>query len=133
MSTLRRVLIAVVFIVAACNQPATGGGGSGGGAAPAGGPPASVSGKGISKSAPFRLSGNYNVTWTAKADSAVGCYHGGDLSRADGTFFFESLANEILNDAATHTGSTRLYNVPDAQYYVNANSGCTWTFTFTPA
>lgn len=94
--------------------------------------PITIKGKGISKSAPFHLAGgSYAVTWTAKASDSVGCYHGASLARADGTYMFEVLANEIISDAKPHTGSTNVYNVDDAQYYIDGSSGCTWSFTFT--
>jgi hypothetical protein len=92
-----------------------------------------VKGTGISKSKPFHLAGNYAVTWTAQSSSSVGCYHGADLQRADGTTMFETLVNESISDAKPHTGATNLYNLDDAQYYVDASSGCAWSFTFTPA
>jgi hypothetical protein len=93
--------------------------------------PITISGKGISKSTKFPLAGDYEVTWTAKASSSSGCYHGASLERADGTSMFELLVNEIINDAKSHTGTTNLYNVDAADYYVDASSGCTWSFTFT--
>jgi hypothetical protein len=92
-----------------------------------------VKGTGISKSKPFHLAGNYAVTWTAQSSSSVGCYHGADLQRADGTAMFETLVNEVFSDAKSHTGSTNLYNLDDAQYYVDASSGCAWSFTFNPS
>jgi hypothetical protein len=95
--------------------------------------PVTVSGSGIEKSKPFTLSGTYSVTWKATPDSDVGCYHGADLERADGSPTFESLVNEILDSKAPKSGTTQVYNLDSASYYVDANSGCSWTFTFTPS
>lgn len=92
-----------------------------------------ITGSGISKSQPFELEGDYNVTWTATPDSDVGCYHGANLQRADGSSIFEVLANELLNSKAPKTGSTRLYGLDRGRYYVDASSGCAWSFTFSPA
>jgi hypothetical protein len=101
-------------------------------AAPPARTPVTVTGSGISKSKPFHLEGNYAVDWTATPASSGGCFHGASLERADGTSLFESLANAILKDAEPKTGSTNLYNLDAADYYVNASSGCEWSFTFKP-
>ena len=94
--------------------------------------PVTITGSGISKSKPFALAGDYEVTWTAQADSSGGCYHGASLQRADGEFTFETLVNELISDAKPHSGTTNLYNLDATQYYVDASSGCSWSFTFTP-
>jgi hypothetical protein len=93
-----------------------------------------ITGTGISKSAPFHLNGGtYEVTWKATPSSSVGCYHGASLGAVDpSAFVFETLANELLDSAAPKTGSTFIYNLPSGDYYVNASSGCSWSFTFTP-
>lgn len=95
--------------------------------------PHTLTGSGISKTAPFDLQGDYTVTWQATPDSQYGCYMGASLERADGQFIDELLVNEILNSSAPKSGSTRLYGLDAARYYVDANSGCKWSFTFTPA
>jgi hypothetical protein len=91
-----------------------------------------VSGKGISKSKTFNLAGDYEVTWTAQADSHVGCYHGASLARKDGEYVDGTLVNEIFKDAKKHTGTTNLYGLDATAYYVDASSGCSWSFTFAP-
>jgi len=91
-----------------------------------------VKGKGISSSKAFRLAGNYELQWVAIADSSVGCYHGANLERADGTFMFETLANEIIDGKKPVSGVSNLFNLDDAEYYVDASSGCDWEFTFVP-
>lgn len=91
-----------------------------------------ITGSGISKSAPFTLSGDYEVRWTATPTSDSGCYHGASLERADGEFMNETLANEILDNRTPQSGATRLYGMDDARYYVDASSGCKWSFTFSP-
>ncbi len=93
--------------------------------------PVTISGHGISKSKPFHLSGNYAVTWTAQASSRSGCFNGATLKRVDGTFMYETLDNDIFNDSQKHSGSTNLYNLDDADYYIDASSGCEWSYTFT--
>lgn len=131
------IFVVVVFVALALIGGAGRGAPSGGGASPAGGAdtrtPVTVNGSGISKSKAFRLSGNYSVSWKATPDTDVGCYHGADLERADGEFTFEPLVNEILDGKASKSGTTQLYNLNAAEYYVDANSGCSWSFTFTPA
>jgi len=92
-----------------------------------------ITGKGIQKSKPFALQGDYTVTWNATPDSSVGCYHGASLERVDGTFLNETLVNELLNSKASASGETNLYGLDAARYYIQANSGCTWSFTFSPA
>jgi len=91
-----------------------------------------VTGKGISSSKAFRLAGNYMLQWVAVADSSVGCYHGANLKRADGTFMFETIANEMIENKKPVTGETNLFNLEDAEYYVDVSSGCDWEFTFIP-
>jgi hypothetical protein len=91
-----------------------------------------VKGKGISSSKAFRLAGNYELQWVATADSSVGCYHGATLKRADGTFMFETIANEMIDSKKPVSGETNLFNLDDAEYYVDASSGCDWEFTFVP-
>lgn len=91
-----------------------------------------VEGSGISSSKAFRLSGSYVLQWVATADSSVGCYHGASLERADGTFMFETIANELIDSKKPVSGETNLYNLDDAEYYVDASSGCDWVFTFIP-
>jgi hypothetical protein len=126
------VLVALALIGGAGNVPP-----AGGASTPAGGAgaraPVSVTGSRTAKSKAFPLSGNYSVAWKATPDGEVGCYHGAHLERADGAFLFETLVNEIVDGKASKSGSTQLYNLDAAQYYVDANSGCSWTFTFTPA
>lgn len=91
-----------------------------------------VKGKGIGKSKPFKLAGAYLVQWIATPSSSVGCYHGASLKRVDGTFLFETLVNELLNSKKPAEGETNLYDLDEADYFVDASSGCSWTFTFVP-
>jgi len=72
------------------------------------------------------------LQWVAVADSSVGCYHGANLKRADGTFMFETIANEMIENKKPVTGETNLFNLEDAEYYVDVSSGCDWEFTFIP-
>ena len=44
----------------------------------------------------------------------------------------ESLVSASLNDAKPKTGTNQIYNLAPADYYVNASSGCGWSFTFRP-
>jgi hypothetical protein len=82
--------------------------------------------------APFHLNGgNYKVDWTATPASSTGCYHGASLGAVDpNQLLLEPLANELLSSKAPKTGSTFIYNLP-GDYYVDASSGCAWSFTFT--
>ena len=91
-----------------------------------------VKGSGISSSKPFHLAGNYLVNWIATPKSSYGCYHGASLKRTDGTFMFETIGNEVLNSGKSSKGETNLYNLDDADYYIDASSGCKWVYTFTP-
>ncbi len=90
-----------------------------------------IKGSGTSKSKPFALAGTYAVEWTATPDGT--CYHGAFLERADGERVSETLVNEILKGAKAKTGSTHLYNLDPADYYIDATSGCAWSFTITPS
>lgn len=91
-----------------------------------------VKGNGISQSKPFHLGGSYAVGWVATPKSSYGCYHGAYLKRADGTFLFETLGNEMLNSGKAAKGETNLFGLDDADYYIDASSGCKWVYTFTP-
>jgi hypothetical protein len=96
--------------------------------------PAAVTVKGAksSKTEPFHLAGSYLVTWTATPDGAIGCVQGGFLKPVDGSHYFEDLGSGVLPDASAGIGTTHLYNVPDAKYFVEGTSGCaSWTYTFT--
>jgi hypothetical protein len=94
--------------------------------------PQTVSGSGTSKTAPIDLQGDYEVSWTITPTDSSGCFHGAYLRRTDGAFLFEALGSEMLSDAAVKSGSTRLYGLESTHYYVDVNSGCGWTITFTP-
>jgi hypothetical protein len=95
--------------------------------------PVTVTGSGIEKSAPFHLeAGTYEVTWTATPPNDQGCYHGANLGAVDpDQVIFEPLANELLDSSAAKTGSTFIYNLDAGDYYVDASSGCEWSFIFT--
>jgi len=95
--------------------------------------PVTVTGTGIQKSAPFHLeAGTYLVTWTATPSNAQGCYHGASLQSTNpDTPIFELLANELLDSGAPKSGQTFIYNLDAGDYYVDASSGCAWSFTFT--
>jgi len=45
---------------------------------------------------------------------------------------FETLVNEILNNKKPVTGESNLFNLDDADYYIDASSGCKWVFQFVP-
>jgi len=105
---------------------------AGGAAAASGRSPVTVSGSSIGKSDPFRLVGDYAVTWTAQANSQSGCYNGATLERTDGEYTGLRLARDTYDGAALHTGSSNLYGMDGAQFYVDATGSCKWSFTFTP-
>jgi hypothetical protein len=124
-----RTLLAVLLLVACSTSGAGSSSGTGGGN---GGRSVTISGTGIQKSAPFHLTGSYSVSWSAQAATDIGCAHAAFLARTDGTSTLEMLVNQMISDAQPHSGSTNVYNLADAQYYINGTSGCTWSFTFTP-
>lgn len=76
------------------------------------------------------MSGDYIVNWTATPSSDSGCYHGAFLQSASG--IPEMLVNELLKDGFQKSGNTHIYGLAAGDYYVNASSGCAWSFTFTP-
>jgi hypothetical protein len=39
----------------------------------------------------------------------------------------------MLDTMAPESGTSQLYNLDAANYYVDTTSGCGWSFTFTPA
>ncbi len=123
-------IVVVGYIVSeqqAASGPSNGGNG-GGGQHQA---PVTISGSGIETSRKFHLNGgDYLVRWTATPDTDHGCYHGATLESTD-VSVFETLASELLDDGTPKSGSTYLYQVEDANYYVDASSGCDWSFTFT--
>jgi hypothetical protein len=92
-----------------------------------------VKGSGIASSKPFHLAGNYAVAWVATPKGSSGCYHGATLKRADGTYLFEHIGSDLINGSEPTNGETNLYNLDDADYYIDASSGCKWVYTFTPA
>lgn len=100
---------------------------------PAAEAPVTITGSGIENSAPFHLGGGiYLVEFTATPRSDQGCYHGAYLQSADPNApVYERLASELLESAAPLSGTTYIYDLAAGDYYINANSGCDWSFTFT--
>lgn len=95
----------------------------------------SLSGDGIKKTESFHLSGDYLISWTGKdkGSSSVGCYHGLHLLRKDGSFSGSELfANEVIDAGKQVSRSTNVYGLPDADYYVDATSSCSWTVKIDP-
>jgi hypothetical protein len=91
-----------------------------------------VSGKGIMNSKLFSLGpGDYLVGWKATPSSSGGCYHGASLVGRDNDDR-ENLGNELLDSKTPATGETNLYGLTGGRYYIDASSGCSWTYTFTP-
>lgn len=95
--------------------------------------PVSVQGSGVEESRPFQLAGDYLVIWSAKAGSG-GCYHVAFLERTDGGPMIDEMfvKETVWGGAPPLTGTTRLYDLDAASYYVDVTSGCRWTFTFAP-
>jgi hypothetical protein len=86
------------------------------------GPPATVSGSESSNSAPFRLSGDYDVAASATS-SECGFFWGGTLKSPTDPSVYDQIP----------PGTTHLYGLADGQYYFAAEaSSCSWTVTFTP-
>jgi hypothetical protein len=125
---LIRLWISLALLLAAC-APA-GASAGGGGATQA---PVTIIGQGISKSAPFHLNaGNYAVTWTATPSDAIGCYHEASLqsTATNAPIFGDLLASVILDSVAPQSATTYVYNLAGGDYYIDASSGCGWSFTF---
>jgi hypothetical protein len=112
--------------------PSSGGSGNGAGTGATARSTERVTGSGIEKSDRFNLEGDYAVSWTATPDSDVGCYHGAFL-RDQGDDIEEFLVNETLDGTASASGTTNVYSLDAGSYYIDANSGCDWTFTFAPS
>ena len=71
------------------------------------------------------------MSWEGSGD-AIGCYLGADLERADGDPILEVLVNEVIE--GRRSGTTNLYGLAAADYYVATNSSCSsWSFTFRPS
>lgn len=88
-----------------------------------------ASGAGIMDSAPMRMSGTYEVTWTATGN-ASGCYHGANLRTTSDKRAAELLSLKVTG---TRTGTVWVYDLSPGSYFVNANSGCDpWSFRFVP-
>lgn len=118
-----RQLVCLVLLLTACS-PIPGGGGVTRSVV-------TITGSGIEKSASYAMSGDYIVNWTATPSSDSGCYHGANLESVQATHF-EMLVNEMISNGLQKSGNTHIYALPAGDYYINAASGCAWSFTFTP-
>lgn len=100
----------------------------------AGGNPAprsqvTVSGEGIMSSEPVTLAGDYRVDWLASNDGGRDCFHGTTLRTTGG----ERAADLILTEVhGSGSGTVYVYGLESGRYYVDASSGCAWSFTFVP-
>ena len=93
--------------------------------------PVVLSGPGLSKTAPFHLSGNYRVEYNV----VNACSYFGSVKRVDGKAYLGGL--NLVVAAQPAQGAKQLSNVPAADYYFDmiagASTGCTWYVTFRPA
>lgn len=89
-----------------------------------------VSGAGIMQSAPVSLGGTYEVAWSARPVGNHECYHGTDL-RTTSDHRASDLVSVQVPVAGT-SGTVWVYDLDQGEYFVDANSGCQWSFTFTP-
>jgi hypothetical protein len=105
-----------------------------------------LTGSGSQKSKVVPLKGDYVVAWAATPDSDAGCHHGATLVNADlassgapstsspsATPAQTFLVDETLEDSSPALGTTHLSDLSANDYYVDADSGCDWSFTFTPS
>lgn len=92
----------------------------------------SFTGQGMMKTAAQPLSGDYTVSWRAQAASNVGCFNGAFLRSVKTGQSAQVLVSEMIKDSVPHSGSTNAYGLGADSYYVDASSGCSWSFTFTP-
>ena len=116
------LLLLVVGCGAPTNAPAVAGAGA-----------LTISGSGSINTEPFHLAGSYTVAWTAAVHTgSSGCFQGAFLERLDGSTIFEPMPIGDAKTGTPATGSTILYNLDAADYYLKATSGCDWSYTFTP-
>ena len=80
------------------------------------------------------LAGNYTVNWTATPDdeNTAATTVPTSSGRTAGFVHEGLLVNEILHDASPKSGTTQLHDLEATSYYVDVNSGCGWSFTFSP-
>lgn len=86
-------------------------------------PPVVLSGPGSMKTAEFRLSGDYVATWTS--------------ANPDGVFGSFLQSNEVAGlyepiGVFQVSGTTHIYGLADAKYFLDVNSTSAWTVTLTP-
>jgi hypothetical protein len=93
--------------------------------------PVVLSGPGLSKTAPFHLSGSYRVEYNV----VNACSYFGSVKRVDGKAYLGGL--NVVAAAQPAQGAKQLSNVPAADYYFDmiagASTGCVWYVTFKPA
>lgn len=86
-------------------------------------------GSGEALSEPFRLSGDVEIAWTATDADGGGCRIKAVAYRADRT-----IAREVFLDRAVATeerGTYTLRGLIDADYVIDVDSDCAWTFRVT--
>jgi hypothetical protein len=87
-------------------------------------------GTGNEKSSPFALTGSVDVEWKAAPVGSASCRHRSVLSRAD-----RPIASEVIVDQAITSEQTGIYTavgLPAADYVLDVESDCTWSFRFSP-
>lgn len=128
------IAIAVVALMVGGRPrtPTTGGNG-GGGTTTANRSQYTVSGVGIMQSTSVPLEGDYTVQWQAQEQDSdtpdIGCYHGARLEPVGGGPGQSLVSVEVKGQAS---GTSAVYGV-DGPAYVDASSGCKWSFTFVPS
>lgn len=83
-------------------------------------------GFGHALSQPFRLSGDIEIAWSASDPDGGGCQINAVAFRADRT-----IAREVFLDLAVTTqesGTYALRGLIDADYVIQVDSDCSWTF-----
>lgn len=87
--------------------------------------------RGVEKTDPFYLLGNYSVTWVAEPVGTSTCDLTAELQVADSGVKVRDLVSVNL-DAKRTGDSPALHALPGAQYQVAATSDCDWKITFEP-
>lgn len=86
-------------------------------------------GSGDALSEPFRLSGDIEIAWTAVDPDGGGCQIRAVAYRADRTIAREALLD--LAVTAPESGTYVLRGLIDADYIIEVDSDCAWTFRVT--
>ncbi|MBI2781807.1 MAG: hypothetical protein HYX55_08445 [Chloroflexi bacterium] len=88
--------------------------------------------RGLERSDPFPLAGDYQAGWSAAASTYSGCQFDVRIEAAEAPTQFRDLASVSVAVGSKQTGVVDMTGLDQALYVVVAASSCDWSVTLTP-